>query len=464
MPSSTESRFADDEAATAFLFRSIERVMHDKPLHGLDANLRDLTPTRVLLERLGNPGASIRFMLVTGSKGKGSTAVMAARVLRELGYQTGLMTSPSLVSFRERIRVNGRAIGRDDFTALVERIAPHVEVIDAALPEGNYFSPTGMILALAVLYFEAQGVEVAVIEAGRGGRFDDTRLVRNEVAVLTPIMLEHPEYLGPTLTDIAWNKAGIIKEGSSVVSAGQPPEALPAIEREVAAQGASLRMSGTPALQARPAHSVEHSQAAGLAFEVETAAQTYADLFVPLSGRYQIENAALAIGAVEALLEKMGRQPPDPQRVRAGLGAVVWPGRCQVLSEHPLVIVDGAINEVSARLFCESVVRLLRPPVVALVAVPQTKDYAGVLREMAAVASRVIVTRFDTPYLRFPVDGEVLELAQTLFRVASLIPDFGQAYAHALRQAGENGTLLIAGTQTLVAATLRQHAINLEQI
>lgn len=457
--------FPDDEAAASFLFKSIQRAMASGDLNKPDQVIRDLRPTQVLLERLGSPTVAGGMMLVTGSKGKGSTSIIAAAVLKTLGYRVGLMTSPSLVNFRERIRVDGRAIPADDFIRLVERIVPHVEEIDAGLPPDGYFSPTGMILALALMHFAASDVQVAVIEAGRGGRFDDTRLVDNAVSVLTPIMYEHTHELGPTLTDIAWHKAGIIKPGNGVVSAAQEQEALAVVEREVAEQHAHLRLLKrdfeaslvAPGTLDRP----------GLTLTLRTATHDYGEVWLSLLGDYQVENTAVAVSGVEALLEKMDALPGPAtldHAVREALARVTWPGRCQVLLESPLTFLDGAINDESAGLFRESVADLVRPPVSALMSVPDTKDYRGVFRQMGRIASSAVITRFDSPYLTFPNDDVALAAAREHFRTAEVRPDFAAAYQEARRLAGDGGTVLIVGTQSLSKAALRHWNFNLEVI
>jgi len=432
-------------------------------LHGPDSEIRDISPTRELLDRLGKPGVSGGYLLLTGSKGKGSTAVIAARVLEALGYRVGLLTSPSLVNFRERIRVDGRAIPAEEWIRRVEEIAPHVEEIDAGLPPGRYFSPMGMVLAVALGHFAASGVQIGVIEAGRGGRFDDTRLVPNVVSALTPIMLEHTPELGDTLTDIAWHKAGIIKAGSIVVSAAQESEALAIIEREAARQGAEIRLSGRDF----EAAFVEGGdlERPGLEMTLQTPARDYGQVWLSLLGRYQVENTAVAVSVVEALLERLGETHGDEtyrRAVQEGLGQVVWPGRCQVLRRSPLVFLDGAINDESARLFGESVAGLVRPPVSAVVSVPSTKDYTGVYRQVARLASSVVITRFDSPYLTFPDDEEALGVARGFFGTALARPDFASAYGAARELAGDEGTVLIVGTQTLSKAALRHWEFDLE--
>jgi dihydrofolate synthase/folylpolyglutamate synthase len=461
-PTTTPHELADEQAAS-FLFESLRRARQVGALDGLDRDTRDLNPTRDLLARLGHPAQEVAYLLVTGSKGKGSTAVIAAKLLETAGFRVGLVTSPSLVSFRERIRVDGRAIPAPDFARLVERIAPLVEEIDADLPPDRYCSPTGMILALAQLYFAEQNVDAAVIEAGRGGRFDDTRLVPNRVAALTPVMYEHPAQLGPTLRDIAWNKAGIIPQGGTAISAAQDPLPLAVIRAEATALDARLYVLGHD-FQAEFTRPLP--DAAGIEMTLSTPWHDHGRLRVPLLGRYQVENVAVGVSAVEALLHEIGRPPTDDwsQGVQDALDRVRWPGRCQVLSRNTLTIIDGAINDESAHLFRDSIEHMIRHPVAVIVGVPADKDFGGVYHQMAQVAETLIITRAHNPHLHFPDDEEALNVARRHCRQVETAPDVQAAYQVARQRAGDGGTVLIVGTQSLLSDTLIAWGFSLETI
>ena len=203
----------------------LARIMAvESRLSGPDARTRSPELTRQLLDSLDKPDDKFTSIVVAGSKGKGSIAFLTSKLLESFGYVVGLVTSPHLVNFRERIRLNGRAIPPDDFVRLVNQIETPAREIIAALPEDRYLSPTGMILAVASLWFAEQGVEFAIIEAGRGGQHDDSIVLDNPLVLFGPVMLEHTEQLGGTLAEIAAAKTALLKPGGVGVSVPQMPE------------------------------------------------------------------------------------------------------------------------------------------------------------------------------------------------------------------------------------------------
>ncbi|MEL6271985.1 MAG: Mur ligase family protein, partial [Chloroflexota bacterium] len=219
--------------ASNLIFASYERKA--TRLKGYDQHTRTLSGMRQLFERAGINVSGFPIITVTGSKGKGSTSIAAAALLQGAGLRVGLLTSPHYLSLRERIRVNGTALPSDDYARIITEMAPALQSVDAALPDDQYLSPTGLFLAVAMRHFEEQHVTAAVLEVGRGGRYDDVSLIENRVACFTPITGEHLDKLGPTVADVTWHKTGIIKPGSVVVSATQSPDVAQQI-REVAAQ------------------------------------------------------------------------------------------------------------------------------------------------------------------------------------------------------------------------------------
>ncbi|MCZ2097207.1 MAG: hypothetical protein LC121_13305 [Anaerolineae bacterium] len=241
-------RFENEEQAITYVFRSLRKLRGVE--HRPDEIARDTSPTRRLLHTTGLQSALLRdddstyrreYAVVTGSKGKGSTTVITARLLQHLGHTVGTITSPHLVTYRERIRVNGRAIPEPDLLRILDDLAPHIDAIEATLGEQQYFSPQGIFLAIALRWFDEQNVSAAVLEVGRGGRFDDIAIVPNRLALFTPIMLEHTAQLGPTLARIAWHKSGIIKPHSYAYSVPQAPEVLEVLQAEADAQDPNSR-------------------------------------------------------------------------------------------------------------------------------------------------------------------------------------------------------------------------------
>jgi len=329
------------------------------PEHARASPLR----ARRLLDRLGAPDGRFAVVRVVGTKGKGSTAAMLEAVLRAAGYRTGLYTSPHLHTPRERIRVNGFPIGRLDFAAGLRALLPELEeslgwdIGPATLFEG--------LTALAMAHFARQGVDVAVVEAGMGGRSDATHALRPVLTVLTPISLDHQGYLGETLEAIAQEKAGAIPEGGAVASARQPPEAWEVVVAHALRVGATVHVAG------------------------ESPVGT-----VGLAGRYQQENARLAALAVE-LLRAQGWAIPE-RALREGLRAVCWPGRLEVVAGHPLTVVDGAHNPVAAAALAVALREagfLERRPCALVVGASADKDLVGLLRPLVPLVDLVLPTR-----------------------------------------------------------------------
>ena len=236
------SAFASEAEAVTWVFRSLRKLRGLKRLP--DELGRDPLPTRQLLQTLGLPAVAREYAVVTGSKGKGSTTAMTARLLQTPGRRVGMLTSPHLVSWRERVRVDGRSIPETDFLRILGWLAPAADRIEAQLGPREVFSPTGLFLALALRWFDEQEVTAAVLEVGRGGRFDDVALVPNALSLITPVVREHDYWLGPGLARIAWHKAGIIKARSRAISL---PQAAPVVEELSAGGGAAGRA-------VRPAH------------------------------------------------------------------------------------------------------------------------------------------------------------------------------------------------------------------
>lgn len=439
----------DVTAAEEFLFASYQRA---RPyLHGPDEQTRHPELTARLLAALGDPQRGLPCLLVAGSKGKGSTAAFAARLLAADGARVGLFSSPHLLDVRERIRVDGRAIPPAAFVQAVERLRAVADPLARELPDGVYLSPVGLLLCVALLHFREQNVEVAVIEAGRGARFDDTRLVEHPVAAITPLLREHTRELGRTLRRIAWHKAGAIPPGGVVVSAPQRPAALAVLQAEAAARGARLLLVGRDVTLARRRDG---------SVEVTTPRRCCAGLRPGLRGAHQAVNLAVALAAAEALRPSLATLTLTALQEAAA--SVRWPGRCEVLQERPLVLVDGAINAATARAFLAAAGPLSRPPIVAIVGVPADKDYAGVLRVLGPRVERLVVTRAANPHLRFPDDAVAVAARWT--RQAAERPDLGSAVRAALAEIGREGTLWIVGTQSLVADALRLWGRSLEDL
>lgn len=453
-----KTTFQTEAEAVTYIFRSLRRLRGVE--RGTDDQTRDTAPTQVLLSAANLLATPREYAVVTGSKGKGSTTLMTAKILQGLGHTVGMMTSPHLVSFRERVRVNGRAIPEADFCRILGELAPDIDRIEEGLAASRYFSPQGIFLAIALRHFDEQGVNAAVLEVGRGGRFDDIAVVPNRLSLFSPIMFEHPHQLGPTLERIAWHKAGIIKPLSYAYSVPQAAEVLDVLLAEAEALDAEFHWLPPVDLGEFVAET-EHGQRIRLG--------RYGEFELGLPGRYQISNAALAVqgaGNMHARLPGIGHGTPEyAQAVRSALGSAQWPGRLTKLQDAPAVWVDGAINAESAALLVASVTHRLTRPTVAILAVPDDKDAEGVYRELGQIADHVIVTETARNLtLHFAPPETALALARRYHSGASYAPTLDAALEKALALAGTGGTILIVGTQSIVADAAAHYGQSYEVI
>lgn len=395
-----------------------------------------------LLDRLGNPHLDTRTLHVAGTKGKGSTAAMAASMLSAGGMKVGLYTSPSLHSVTERIRVGMDPIAREDFADLVNRTWGEVEWTGE---RGGYGPLTffEFMTALAFVHFKEVGADFQVIETGLGGRLDATNVVRPDVCVITSISLDHVSVLGDTLSSIAAEKGGIIKRGVPVVVAPQGTEAMGVIRRIALERG-------SPVVDVLQEMSWEHRMADldGQSFVVEGLGDVY-EVDLPLAGSYQQENAAAAIAAVETL--KDGGVALSKSSIIEGLRGVRWPGRFQTLArEGALVVVDGAHNPYSMRRFVEALREHVRFEH-ALVVFGAVGGHSaeGMLEELAVLDPTVIAVQSRHP--KAASVEEIAAAARSAGLSAAMEPGgVGEAARRALGRANDGDVVLGTGSLSVV--------------
>ena len=439
----------NEAEAITYIFRSL-RKLRGQP-RGLDERVRDITPTRRLLFKTGLLDKPREYAVVTGSKGKGSITVITAKLLQHLGHRVGTITSPHMVSWRERIRLDGRAIPEADLVRITSELAPEIDEIESRLTEHQYFSPQGIFLAIALRWWGENDVNAAVLEVGRGGRFDDNAVVPNKLSLFGPIMLEHREQLGSTIERIAWHKAGIIKPYSYAYSVPQPPEALTVLQTEAEHQEAEFSWIA-------PTDMAEYVDSSDDGIRMNMG--RYGEVRLSLLGRYQIPNATLAVIGAGNMHTRLGGHPAHTspeyiEAIRSGLADVTWPGRCQKLQDEPTVYIDGAINAESAGLLVESLTDRLRQPVVSVLGVPSDKDYQGVYAALGAISQHVILTETDrNRILHFPDPEKATELARSYNPNVQFLPTLTQSLEQAGEIVGREGTILIIGTQSLVAEAI----------
>ena len=428
----------DYEAALRAIFQRTDFERQNQPPY--TERVYRLARMEELLAQFGDPHRAFASVHVAGTKGKGSVTAMIEAILRAAGYRTGMYTSPHLHTFRERIQADGQLISETDLTRLVERMAP---VLDAR-PEVTVFE---VITALAMCYYAERGVQVGVFEVGMGGRLDATNVLNPLVSVITSISLDHVKVLGDTLAAIAREKAGIIKRGVPVVTAPQSAEALGVVRRTAAERGAPLvevghdwrwRARGTDA----------EGQRLDVYRPGSEGAPEYTDLRVPLLGMHQLENASIAVAAVEAL--KAGGMAVLEEAVRRGLASVRWPGRLEVLGRSPWVVVDGAHNVYSMERLLGAVGALIeRRRLILVVGIGVTHSPRDLLATLLPAAATAIVTR--SRHAKATPPEELAALARQLGREAAVTHSVAEALSVALSEATADDLVLVTGSLFVVA-------------
>lgn len=410
-----------------------------------------LEPTRRAVELLGDPQRSYGVIHITGTNGKTSTSRIAESILRAHGLRTGLMTSPHLVRVNERIVIDGEPISDRALVDNWEDIQPYLLMVDAELT-ANGEEPLTYFEALTVLAFACFAdapVDVAVVEVGMGGEWDSTNVADGDVAVLTPIALDHTHRLGSTVAEIARTKAGIIKPAAQVVTALQQTEAMDEITRAAEHDEATVVVEGVDfqVLDARLA-------VGGQALTVRGRAATYDDLLLPLFGPHQAQNAAIAIAAVESFLGA-GTQPIAPDVLAEGLANVRSPGRLQIVATEPTVLVDAAHNPHGAEALARAVMGSFAfTAVTAVIGVLDDKDAHGIIAALDPVVERFVVTQSDSERA-IPAD----ELAEIAAQIAGpdrvvVAVDPADAIESARQSSEPSAAVLVTGSITLVGQAI----------
>jgi dihydrofolate synthase/folylpolyglutamate synthase len=393
---------------------------------------------------LGHPETRLTSVLVAGTKGKGSTVAMLSACLQAAGLRTGRYTSPHLINWRERTCIDGQPISAADVIALADPVRRAVDALPEALGVPTTFE---IGTAIAFLYFARAGLDLAVIEVGTGGRFDATNLLEPLVSVITPISYDHTPTLGETLSAIAWHKAGILRAGRPAVAAPQPAEARTVIEAEAGRLGTHLEEVGR---EWRWSESP-----GGIRIESTHADFTPLETKVGLLGDHQYDNASVAVAALRSLGQVEPRFAVPTAALQSGLAEVDWPGRLQLLGEHPLLAVDGAHNAASAEVLRAAIDKYLRFDRLHLVlGLSEGKDTHGVLEALAPRAHQLYLTR--SHHERSAAPRELEPLAREVAPRAEVIIDDEPtaAVAAAVAAARPGDLVLVTGSLFLVGETL----------
>lgn len=357
-----------------------------------------------LVDALGSPQLTYPTIHIGGTNGKTTTSRMIDSLLFEMGLRTGRFTSPHLESYLERISINGQPIDAKALIFTYNDLSAYLDFIDSKFDTPISFFEA--ITALAFAAFAEHPIDVGVIEVGMGGEWDATNVVDADVSVIMPIDLDHTEYLGSTIAEIAKTKAGIIKEGGFIVLAQQPTEAAVELLKKAAEVGADIAREGVE-------YFIESRSLAvgGQLLTIKTPKDTYEDIFLPLHGKHQASNAAAALVAVEAFF---GDQELDYESVLAGFANVQSPGRCEVLHRDPTIIIDAAHNPHGAKALVDTISNEFTfDEVIGVFAAMADKDVSGALQELEKIMDSIIVTRNSSSR---SMEVEKLEsIAQAIF-------------------------------------------------
>jgi len=435
--------FATYDDALAYLFSATdyEKMQHVR----YNADTFSLDRMRGLVALMGSPETKFASVHIAGTKGKGSTAAMIHALAQAAGVKAGLYTSPHLVDIRERIRVGPSDISEEALRRLIEGARSHIDRMRAEGDPATFFE---IFTALAFQHFATEKVDLAVVEAGLGGRLDATNVIVPDVAVITAISLDHTEQLGGTLAEIAAEKAGIIKTRVPVVTQPQAPEVMEVIENACQQAGAPMILVG------RDIHCTwepaEEKGCLGGRMVASTHTESFGDLFIPLMGEHQALNACTAIAAARRASPLKKRLPP--KTIAAGLRSVLWPGRMEYVPGKPDLLLDGAHNRASMERLMEGLAAYFSGWRMVLVfACAADKDVDGMLTVLAekAAGAPLVFTRSGSPRASDPADLAA-RFAAHGGAGAQVAPDVPAALRAAGGLAGPGGLVVVAGSLYLV--------------
>ncbi|GMA65341.1 bifunctional folylpolyglutamate synthase/dihydrofolate synthase [Alicyclobacillus fastidiosus] len=430
--------------AIQWIFASYTRVPAAKRV-GFDRDVRHPQWTRWLLNAVGRPDEAAYNVAVTGSKGKGAHAILLAAILQAAGLRVGLFTSPHLVDFLERLRVDGRAVSNEDFVRLAKVVQEAAK--EMPLADDHYVGPVGLVAVMASIWFREQTTDVNVFELGRGALYDDVNQVRHQGALVTPIFAEHLDKLGPEWSDVVREKLGVVTDDTAwTVSYQQDVMVERMMEEHFAARHQVWRLLGRD-------FTYEVMSGTGEVWTVQVASAKNEPLcakigvnLAPFAG-----NVAVALMAAKQVLKSLGKSGPA---LDVSLEHLAFPGRLQVISNRPTCLVDGAIHAVNARFVVDWLLRA-KPSgkITAVLSLPDDKDAAGVVETLAPHLDEIIVTTCSNPHLYYTRD--LVAVAKDHVQRVQWEPNVEVAVQRARASANSEDTILFLGTQSFVGDVLR---------
>ena len=394
-----------------------------------------LSTIKNILKGLGNPQDNFECIHVAGTNGKGSVAAALASILHVAGYHVGLYTSPHLIRFNERIRINEQQITNDDVVAAYQA----VRRVHYGQREPTFFE---FATAMALYEFGRQNVDWAVIETGMGGRLDATNMIKPALSVITNVSLEHRDYLGNTLSQIAREKAGIIKKQTPVITGVKQTSAISVVKEVAQKKSAPLYRYGKE-------FTVKRHKSGG--FSYYGIVHNWHNLQTRLLGDHQIDNSALVLAAIEIL--KQRKVGISLQNIKKGLTDMHWPGRLEIVSKDPFIVLDGAHNLIAARHLARYMSQNLADRRITLVVgILNDKPYASILKSLLPLCRRVILTRARIDRALDP--KTLYTVAKETIANIAIIPDVTQAVAHAVEEYRPKEAICIAGSLYVVGEAM----------
>ena len=455
---------AEDFVYSSYLRAEKYHVYEEK-----DVERRHPEFTRELLrKKSGTPAA-----IVTGSKGKGSVSKMIAEIL-QTKFTVGLMTSPHIEDFCERFQVNGEKVSSPLFSMLMEEIRPEIEEIDRKIPKEFCVSPMGIQADFALTWFRSRKTDFNVFECGKGAKLDDVNNILHDYAVMNSVFLEHRRELGNTIAEIAEDKAHVITGREKAVFVGeQTEEAMAVIEKRAALFSVPLKVYGRDFWEENL-----RTEQTGIVFDLCIFGKRYRDIRLPLLGDFQAKNCALAMAVSETVFSDLSENTPvveesllnpenlpsaesshsamlpeSPERgktfemdaVRKRLSEINWPGRLELISGEPFILLDCCINRVSTKAVKAVLAERKIEKPVSIIAIPEDKDYRGVVQEMSPLSESVILTRTNNPHYHFS-EKQCERMAEE-----GIATEWAENFTEAMKKAEEKGLpIVILGTTSLL--------------
>ena len=455
---------AEDFVYSSYLRAEKYHVYEEK-----DVGRRHPKFTRELLrKKSGTPAA-----IVTGSKGKGSVSKMIAEIL-QTKFTVGLMTSPHIEDFCERFQVNGEKVSSPLFSMLMEEIRPEIEEIDRKIPKEFCVSPMGIQADFALTWFRSRKTDFNVFECGKGAKLDDVNNILHDYAVINSVFLEHRRELGNTIAEIAEDKAHVITGREKAVFVGeQTEEAMAVIEKRAALFSVPLKVYGRDFWEENL-----RTEQTGIIFDLCIFGKRYRDIRLPLLGDFQAKNCALAMAVSETVFLDLSEKasvveeslpsaenlpsaesshsamlPESPERgktfemdaVRRRLSEINWPGRLELISGKPFILLDCCINRISTKAVKAVLAERKIEKPVSIIAIPEDKDYRGVVQEMYPLSESVILTRTNNPHYHFS-EKQCERMAEE-----GIATEWAENFTEAMKKAEEKGLpIVILGTTSLL--------------